>query len=72
MFHEPLDEIKLMTRLRQLNQHYCLLIDEFQYIFNSVSLLAVARDFFRTLGSNKWICYVGLGTYKLMGSSGRQ
>ena len=66
MFRDPLDELQLMIRLDQLNQHYCLLIDEFQYIFDSVSLLAVARDFFRTLGSNKWICYVGVGTYKLM------
>jgi hypothetical protein len=66
IFHEPLDELELVMRLDQLNQHHCLLIDEFQYIFNSVSLLAIARDFFRALGSNQWVSYVTVGTYKLM------
>jgi len=66
IFHEPLNESELGMRLDQLDQHHCLLIDEFQYIFDSVSLLEIARDFFKALGSIQLVSYVAVGTYKLM------
>lgn len=66
LFSEPLNRSQLTLRIGALRQHYCLLVDEFQYVYGSKFLLSTAKDYFRMLGSNRWISYVAVGTYQLV------
>ena len=65
-FHVALDEGGLIQRLdqqRQRRQRLCFLVDELEYIFDSDTLLSVAKNFFRSLSSYQNISYVAVGTY---------
>ena len=65
-FGAALDEEGLIKRLREPSERRCLLVDEFQFIFRSNTLLDVAKDFFRNLSSYPNISYVAAGTYGLI------
>ncbi|RGB23853.1 hypothetical protein C1646_773905 [Rhizophagus diaphanus] len=64
-FSETVDELYFDKYLDGLKDRLYLLVDEFQYIFESQDLYNVSSDFFRSL-SSKNVTYVCVGTFKVV------
>ncbi|CAB5376116.1 unnamed protein product [Rhizophagus irregularis] len=62
---ETVDELYFDKYLNELKDRLYLLVDEFQYIFESKDLYDASSDFFRSL-SSKNVTYVCVGTFKVV------
>ncbi|CAB4488000.1 unnamed protein product [Rhizophagus irregularis] len=65
ILQETVDELYFDKYLNELKDRLYLLVDEFQYIFESKDLYDASSDFFRSL-SSKNVTYVCVGTFKVV------
>ncbi|GBC01323.1 hypothetical protein RclHR1_04140008 [Rhizophagus clarus] len=65
LFRETVDELSFNEYLSGFKDRLYLLVDEFQYIFESQELYNASSDFFRSL-SSKNVTYVCVGTFKVV------
>ena len=65
VFNASLGRTGFMGRIRSSQLNYCLLFDEFQWIFETKELLSVAQEFLRFIAATDGMCYVAVGTYQL-------